>query len=187
MVADETLLAQFVSRLAAGEDMTERIEEVPLELWDLSAPEEGIDWVRWKPVAYSTPVADVDALEARLPVHFPPLYRLLISQHRYLRVEFQSFCLLANPPSPGLDGLAHEMFRDPVLSSVLLQHGFVQFAKADYCNYDPVCFNTARRAANGDMEVVCLDHEQILCYDRIRLVSVLAPSFRALLKQVVSG
>lgn len=125
-------------------------------------------------------------METLLPAPFPPLYRLLIARYRYLEVCTGSCYLLANPPSPGLEGLFDAMFRDQYLSAVLNQRGFIQFGRPENYDYDPVCFHTARRNPEGDMEVVQLDHEQILCYEKIRVISVLAPSFRALVEKSVA-
>ena len=152
--ADDELLRRFVETFLR-DDL-----EVPIE----STP---------------TPLSGCRELEARLPAPFPPLYRQLILAYRYPRVTVGDVCFLANPPSPGLTGLEAAMFRDELLSRVLLRHGYLQFGSGGGgLSYDPVCFNAARRRGDGDMEVVRLDHEQILCYERIRVQAVLAPSFR---------
>ena len=158
---DDPLLRRFVETFSL-EDLEEAIESIP------------------------TPLAACQELEARLPARLPPLYRQLILTYRYPRATTGGVCLLANPPSPGLAGLEAAMFRDALLSRVLLQHGYLQFGSNGDGSYDPVCFNAARRRGGGDMEVVRLDHEQILCYERIRVQAVLAPSFQAFVEAAVS-
>ena len=152
--SDDQLLRRFVERFLP-DDLEESIESTP------------------------TPLPACRELETRLPARLPPLYRQLILAYRYPRATVGGVYLLANPPSPGLTGLEAAMFRDELLSRVLLRHGYLQFGSGGGgLSYDPVCFNAARRRGDGDMEVVRLDHEQILCYERIRVQAVLAPSFR---------
>jgi hypothetical protein len=186
LAADVALLERFVACFTDTDPLCDP-GEVPPVLRDPFVSADAPNFGQWRPIEYRTPDAKVDALEALLPARFPPLYRLLISRYRYLRIELGNFALLANPPSPGLEGLFYEMFRDDFFSSFLLQHGFIQFAVPQHGNYDPICFNLARRSSQGEMEVVWLDHEQILCYERIRVLGVLAPSFRGLVEQVVAA
>jgi len=65
-----------------------------------------------------------------------------------------------------------------------LQNGYIPFGKGAYCDYDPVCFAVKSRK-NRDYRIVKIDHEEILCNYRIKVVSRLAPSFRALVLQTI--
>jgi len=70
------------------------------------------------------------------------------------------------------------------MSPHLLRAGFVQIGNPFFPNYDPVCFD-----CNGtelEHRIVQLDHEEILCYDRIRLVQEVAPSFLRLLQRLIA-
>ena len=51
-------------------------------------------------------------------------------------------------------------------------------------DYDPVCFEIKSRR-NRDYRIVKIDHEEILCNYRIKVVSEIAPSFRALVLQTI--
>lgn len=181
--ADAELLRAFVASFAATGELLEAADQVPPDLRCSETVEPGEFFVSWKPLRRETPASACQELEARLPAPLPPLYRRLILSYRYLRVELGELCLLANPPSPGLAGLEQEMFRDALLSRVMLQHGYIPFGKGAGGDYDPVCFNIARRTADGDMQVVRLDHEEILCYERIKVRAVLSPTFRQLVEQ----
>jgi hypothetical protein len=66
----------------------------------------------------------------------------------------------------------------------LIKNGYVQLAKAMGGHYDPVCFDSSSRK-NRDYRIVKIDHEEILCNYRIKVVSEIAPSFRALVLQAV--
>lgn len=67
----------------------------------------------------------------------------------------------------------------------LLQHGYLQFARPDTGDYDPICFDTRRRLKGGEHPVVRVDHESILCNKRIGTVTEIAPSFLKFVMDIV--
>ncbi len=54
-------------------------------------------------------------------------------------------------------------------------------------DYDPVCFDMNSRKKNREMRVVKIDHEEILCNYRVKVVAELAPSFEALVLQTIEA
>jgi len=48
-----------------------------------------------------------------------------------------------------------------------------------------VCFKVAVRSPNGDCRIVKIDHEQILCNHRVKVVAELAPSFEQLIVDTI--
>lgn len=52
-------------------------------------------------------------------------------------------------------------------------------------DYDPVCFDVKTRNKNGDCRIVKIDHEEILCNNRIKVIAELAPSFYQLVLQTI--
>jgi len=52
-------------------------------------------------------------------------------------------------------------------------------------DYDPVSFNLKSRNKNGDYRILKIDHEEILCNNRIKLVAELVPSFEHLVRQTI--
>jgi len=52
-------------------------------------------------------------------------------------------------------------------------------------DYDPVCFDIKSRKKNGECRIVKIDHEEILCNNRVKLVAELAPSFRELVIRTI--
>jgi hypothetical protein len=90
----------------------------------------------------------------------------------------------ANPPGEGLRNLLRCINGDGHMTSELLKSGYIQFGRATGGHYDPVCFDIKSRK-NRDYRIVRIDHEEILCNYRIKVVSELATSFRALVLQTI--
>ncbi|MGC2420758.1 MAG: hypothetical protein WA405_03810, partial [Candidatus Acidiferrales bacterium] len=124
-------------------------------------------------------------LYAKLPAQFPRLFEFLVLSYRWAEVDLGLFRLVANPPGPDLGPLLAEMSRDPHLWDFLLPRGYIQFAKGPDIDYDPVCFDISSRRKNGDYRIVKIDHEEILCNNRLRIVAELSPSFEGLVKAVI--
>jgi hypothetical protein len=120
------------------------------------------------------------------PPRFPPLYEKLVLTYRWAEVDLGLFTLLANPPGPDLERLLEQMRKDPALWGQLTPAGYIQFAKGAEYDYDPVCFDVRERKRNGDYRIVKIDHEEILCNSRIKLVTELASSFEELVRQTIS-
>jgi len=54
-------------------------------------------------------------------------------------------------------------------------------------DYDPVCFDVNSWKKDREMRVVKIDHEEILCNNRVKVVAELAPSFEALVLQTIEA
>ena len=116
---------------------------------------------------------------------FRPFYQRLVLSYRWAEIDLQSYRLLANPPGPDLNGLIGEITRDPTLWRYLLPAGYVQFGKGPGADYDPVSFDIRSRKKNGDCRIVKIDHEEILCNERVKVVADLAPTFEQLVVQTI--
>ena len=181
----ERLLEQFVASFDKLDDMS-AIEVLSPIAWQLSVGEpDEYGNKQWRPIKMSTARSHLDALYARLPARFPPLFENLVLRYRWAEVDLQSYTLLANPPGQDLSGLLHEMSRAPALWDALLPTGYVQFGKGPDMDYDPVCFDIRSRRKNGDCRIVKIDHEEILCNDRVKVVAELAPTFEQLLLDTI--
>jgi hypothetical protein len=129
----------------------------------------------------------LDALYARLPARFPPLYEKLVLSYRWAQVYLPSFSLLANPPGPDLGSLLKEITRDKGLWESLDPAGYIQFGRGPDIDYDPVCFDIKSRTKNKDYRIVKIDHEEILCNWRVKVVAEVAPSFEKLVQQTIES
>jgi hypothetical protein len=142
---------------------------------------------KWHPVRQATDRASLESLYATLPFRLPPLYEQLILSYRWAEVDLNGYRLLANPPGEDLSGVLSESLRDKHLFPTLLKHGYLQFAKGEDMDYDPVCFDCKRRRKNGDSPVVKIDHEEILCNERLVVVRETAAGFRELVQQTIQA
>jgi hypothetical protein len=179
----ELLVEQFVASFDKLDDML-AIEDINPIDWELSPGEpDEHGWKYWRPAKVRTERSVLDSVYSELTATFPPLLELLVLSCRWAEVDLEIFTLPANPPGPNLDGLLIHMFGG--CSEFLLSHGYVQFAKGPDANYDPVCLDISSRNQNGDYKMLKFDHEEILCYDRLKIVEELAPSFEDLVKSVI--
>jgi hypothetical protein len=140
---------------------------------------------RSAPVKCNTDPRQIDALYAKLPARLPPLYERLVLSYRWEEVDTRFCALLANPAGPDLDGLFLEISRDPALWTQLSRSGYIQFGRGSGGDYDPVCFELKSRKKNKDCKVVRINHEEILCNNRIRIVAEVAESFEVLVLQAI--
>ena len=186
-MSDAALLADFVDAFSRHDEMLAAIPSLHPDAHALRFGKPGRFGERWRPNRVRVGPSSLADLYECLPFRLPRLYELLISGYRWAEVEIGACALLANPPGPGLTGLAEQMFRDTGLTDTLLPNGFLPFGRGAGGNYDPVCFASGRSAGRNDSPVVRLDHEDVLCRGRIKVVSELAPSFRALVEQSISS
>jgi len=129
----------------------------------------------------------LDPLYAKLPARFPPLYEQLVLTYRWADVDLASYRLLGNPMGPNLSGLLDKMLKDKFLSACLLRNGYIPFGKGPDIDYDPVCFDLKSRKKNREFSIVKLDHEEILCNERIRVVAELAPTFEQFVRTTIEA
>lgn len=121
-----------------------------------------------------------------IPGKFPPLYEELVLNYRWPRADVGRYRLLANPPGKDHGGLLEEICRDKALFDFCTRHGYVQFGRGPDICFDPICFDTNNGTDRKNFPVVQLDHEEILCNDRLRVVQVLARNFEELVLSVSS-
>jgi hypothetical protein len=116
----------------------------------------------------------LESLYAKLPARLPSLFERLLLTYRWAEVHLDTFTLFANPLGPDLGGWHREASRDKILWSFLLAAGYIPFAKGP----DMVCFAVRDRRKNNESPIVKIDHEEILCNNRLRIVKQMAPSPR---------
>jgi hypothetical protein len=182
----EQLLEKYVVAFEKLDEMVvDEFSMLPAEQL-ISGREDEYGRKLWKPIRVETPKRFLDEIYAELPnqFRFPRLFEQLLLSYRWAEVDLGTYRLLANPPGDDLNGFFQKMTH-PDLWDVLTSAGFIPFGKGPDLDYDPVCFDIKTRKQDGDCRIVKIDHEEILCNNRIKVVAELAPSFHQLVLQTI--
>ena len=181
------LLEEYVASFEKLDEMVVNEFSMPPAEQLAIGEEDEFGFRRWKPIKVGTPQSFLQEIYAELPdqFRFPPLFEQLLLSYRWAEVDLDRYRLLANPPGDDLNGFFQKMTNDPGLWEALIPAGFVQFGRGPDLDYDPVCFDLKSRKQGGDCRIVKIDHEEILCNYRVKIVSELAPSFYQLVLQTI--
>jgi len=181
----EQLLEKYVATFEKLDDMLGDELLSPLA-WQLAVGKrDEAGFKRWQPAKVITEPIALELLYTKLPVLFPRLFEQLLLSYRWAEVDLGSYRLLANPPGKDLSGFFQEITNDPGIREALIPAGFVQFGRGPDIDYDPVCFDTKSRNQGSNWRIVKIDHEEILCNYRIKIVAELAPSFYQLVSETI--
>jgi hypothetical protein len=112
-----------------------------------------------------------------LSKRFPVSFRSLYTRYSFPMFDAGNILFFANQGDGGQDELDVAIFNDRYISEALLKSGFIQFARLTGGGYDPICFDARKSVNNREFPIVQLNHEEILCHDRIHLVANIAESF----------
>jgi len=182
---EDELIEQFIASFDKLDEMVESPEIYPLVKQFAVGVPDSYGRVRWEPMRVRTDRSQLKPLLAKLPASFPPLFEKLLLSFRWAEVDLQLFRLLPNPPGPDLNGLLEGMKKAPAFWENLLPAGYIQFGMGPGVNYDPVCFDIRSRGKSEDCRVVRIDHEEILCNNRVKVVAEIAASFKDLMLQTI--
>jgi hypothetical protein len=180
----QLLVERFIDSFGKLDDLTAFDTDPVAGELTIGEPDQ-FGFKHWRPSKFSTDEASIEQLYANLPGRFPRLFELLLLSYRWAEVDLGLYRLLANPPGPGLGGFLQRMSKDPALWKCLMPAGYLQFGKGPDNDYDPVCFDMRSRNKNGDRRIVKIDHEEVLCNDRVKIRSELAPSFEQLMVRTI--
>jgi hypothetical protein len=187
MNEQDALLEQFVGSFKKLDDMAANKELFPIA-WELRSGElNQIGWPLWKPARGDTERSCLEPLYAKLPCRFPPLFERLVLTYRWAEVEVGSCMLLANPLGPDLSRFMVQISQDPGLWQALIPAGYIQFGRAAGGHYDPVCFEVKSSRKSGDCRIVRIDHEEILCNNRVKVMGQVALNFEELVRQTIES
>lgn len=182
---DEELLERYVATFPNLSEMLAHETVFPVA-WQLAVGDDDqYGYKRWRPIKADTSPATLEDIYARLPARFPRLFELMVLSYRWAEVDLVSYSLLANPPSSDLTGFIQQITQSPAFSEALLPAGFIQFGRGPDMDFDPVCFDIKGRKQGGDCRIVKIDHEEILCNSRVKVVAELAPSLYQLVLQTI--
>src|SRR5439155_13281080 len=121
-------------------------------------------WVEWRVLPSTLTEAEVTELENKFGINLPPLFRayLLARFHLFDQVTSHRYDqLILMTGTPAGKPLALLLHLVSAWGS-LIDAGFIPFAEWGD-GWGPMCFDTGRRAPDGDCPLVRMDHE-ILAY-----------------------
>ena len=143
------LVDQFVARVNSPESNFRRIESAP--------------WIA--------------QLEAKLPKRLPVSFQSLVTRYSFSAFDAGALSFFANLGDDSDEELSVTIFKDRAMADATLEAGYIQFARPVDGSYDPICFDTNLSSKNREFPIVRLDHEGILCRNRISISEKLADSF----------
>jgi hypothetical protein len=132
-------------------------------------------------VEFVTDAAWVPQLERRFKRGLPPLYRSLLLRFCFASREVGEVELFGNLGWPDEHDITVAPFSDPLLSTWLIDRGYIQFGRPATGSYDPVCFDYSVEVRGSEPTIVSLNHEDVLLDRKKVRKRTVAASFAALL------
>ena len=173
----------FVAAVNSSPRETVRPREVPPEC--VISTSGDMDCVDWR-IVPSNGALWLPELEASLPFRLPASFRSLIA--RYLFPAFEAGPLVLYSVGVRDPELTGEEFRyaifDAIMFPFLLDKGLLRFARPHDWSYDPVCFDFRNANRKSEPGVVRVDHEEILCNERLRVIETISPAFHELMEDM---
>lgn len=137
----------------------------------------------WK-IVLSSGADWLPQIESDLPFRLPLTFRSLIARYLFPSFSVEPLTLYSvgvNDPHTTRE-LRRAVFADRHLSPFLFRNGFLPFARPEDGSYDPVCFDYRSKRKKSEPPVVRIDHEEILCNNRLRVIETLSAKFDLLLE-----
>jgi hypothetical protein len=132
---------------------------VPKDMVDPSiAPQD--DWVGWRPVSSTVTDTDLNSIEQRAGIAFPPLYRAFLKYKHFLSLTEFGLRFIPHPSSDWRNDLTNAIFSDWEPER-LVRIGLLPFGEESFMDAGPVCFDTRSRLPDGDCPVVFWDHQWV--------------------------
>jgi|HubBroStandDraft_1064217.scaffolds.fasta_scaffold279288_2 hypothetical protein len=136
-------------------------------------PSHGADWL--------------PEVESHLPFHLPSTFRSLIARYLFPAFEVGPLTLYSvgvnDSHRAGME-FRSAIFADGYMGPFLFKNRFLPFARPADSSYDPVCFDYRNSSGKVEHPIIRIDHEEILCHDRIRVIETLSRSFDSLIEEI---
>jgi hypothetical protein len=184
--SDTDLLERFVGRFAELSDLSFFPETDPTAKEFSTGRRDDYGEEYWRPVRITTAPSALDTLYSKLPARLPQLFEGLLLSYRWAEVDLDVFTLTANPLGDDLSGWLAESSRDAFMWKFLIRSGYIPFGKGPDLDYDQVCFEIKGRKQGDECRIVKIDHEEVLCNERVKIVREVASTFRSLVEQTIA-
>ena len=144
---------------------------------DLALARRGLK--RIEPPRDSASLADLyKGVSGRYPLSF----ETLCLRYQWEGATIGEVELADNPAGNDLRDLARSLRYDPILWDYLASRGYLVIGRLSGGRYDPCAFDLSR-LGGSDGPIVCVDHEEVLSFNRLGTPKVMSPSFAALLEE----
>ena len=115
------------------------------------------------------------------------LFKVLISRYRFCQFEVGPIMFFANYRRTCFFTSSRIMY---LRTNICLRFYFTRlFAIRPGCrrHYDPICFTPGGLNDKKESPIVCLDHEEILIRDRVKIMEEISPSIEEFMERTISG
>ncbi|ABF42076.1 hypothetical protein Acid345_3075 [Candidatus Koribacter versatilis Ellin345] len=127
-------------------------------------------------------------LEQQLSKRMPQSFEHFLSHYSFPAFDVGGITLFAWGPAVEASEFFGATSRaNGSLSELLVPAGLFQVGRPDTGSFDAICFDLNDKAPNREHRLVCADHEQILCNNRVRITREVWPSFRKLAENTVES
>jgi hypothetical protein len=167
-----TLIDSFVYAVNSTPRESMLQEDVPAFLRD--GDPDKLGYLRWN-ICKADFKCLIDAFGQKVARRLPSSYYSFISRYAFPAFQLGPIFFFGNTGDDTKWELSRRIFKDEFMSSRLLQSWYLQIGNPHKYNNDPICFDTKK---GTECPIVQIDHEEILCNSRIKVIREIAPSFR---------
>ena len=138
------------------------------------------------PIRAEDNAARTSSFEEKLPKRLPQSFSAFLSRYSFPAFDVLGVTLFAwnSDSDPYIEEASAAKNS---LSEFLIPAGFVQIGRTDSGGFDAICFDSNKPVQNREDRVVQVDHEDILCNSKVRVVAELWPSFIKLVQETLSS
>ena len=181
----DELIDSFVEKVNSFPRESGTPEEIPENLREGEEDEYGDFQWKIRPIENAV---WLDLPLRRKPKRFPNLFMNLITRYSFPAFEVGDVFLFGNTGQPVFYEFADRLHADKLLTESLFHEALLPFGCPGECNYDPVCFDGKRQSRKSlDCPIVLVEHEEILCNDKVQVKKELYPSFETFILKVIEG
>jgi hypothetical protein len=136
-------------------------------------------------ISQSKEINWIDSLISILPAKYPPTFMSLVTRYTFDEFNAKNISFFANHGSADSVELINAIPKDKSIFKTTTANGFLQFARPATGSYDPICFDTQKRRNDKECPIVRLNHEEILQFDRIKIIEPLYPSLHEMMTEYI--
>ena len=156
-----------IEQLRSKDSMCTPDPHLPKEMIDSKIVPDN-DWVGWKTIPSTVTDNDLDEIQKKIGLEFPPLYRVFLKYQYFYDLTEVGLCFCIHPINIWRFEL--KKLYQSWDTNRILGNGLIPFASETNMDAGPVCFDTRKRLPDGDCPVVYWDHEWIGTKNEVNLM-----------------